>query len=102
MTEVVKARLMAGATFTTETRMHANLHESSLKHVDGDLLSIPSNKELSVGMPGGSLTPAGIFGKHLKRLESDRHEASFKKLRIPDGKNAAVKIDIAYRQRECF
>src|SRR5216683_3158835 len=79
-------------------RMEPNLLESSLKYVNGDGFCVPPHKERCVGAPRASTT--AVFGKHLSRLGSDRHEPSFEELRISDGKNAAGKIDIAYRQRE--
>jgi hypothetical protein len=98
----MKARLIASTACAVQTSMEPNLLESSLKYVNGDRFCVSRHKERCVGVPGASLTTTVVFGKHLNRLGSDRHEASFKELRISDGKNAAVKIDIAYRQRECF
>jgi hypothetical protein len=102
MTEVMKAWLIARTACAVQTRMEPNLLESSLKYVNGDGSCVPPHKERCVGAPRASLSTTAVFGKHLKRLGSDRHEPSFEELRISDGKNAAGKIDIAYRQRECF
>ena len=102
LTEVMKARLIARTACAVQTRMEPNLLESSLKYVNGDGFCVPPHKERCVGAPRASLSTTAAFGKHLNRLGSDRHEPSFEELRISDGKNAAGKIDIAYRQRECF
>src|SRR6266853_3158481 len=98
----MKARLTACAAVTVHTRMQPNLFESSLKLVDGDLLRIASHKEGSTGVPGGCLTTTRVFGKHLNRLGSDRHQTGFKEFRISDSENGAGKIDIADRQGQCF
>jgi hypothetical protein len=48
----MKARLAAGTTFTVQIRMPSDLLESPLKHMNGNLLRVPSNKETIIGFPG--------------------------------------------------
>src|SRR6266699_98765 len=98
----MKARLASWAAVAVQSRMQPDLLESSLKRVDGDRLRIPSNKEGSSGVPGGCITTTGVFGQRLNRLGSNRHQTSFKELRISDSKNSTGKIDIADRQTQCL
>jgi hypothetical protein len=77
----------------------ADLLESPLKHMNADLLRVPSNKETIIGFPGSRMLAAGVFGKDPNRVRSKGDNRIFEELRVSDRKDGSGKINIAYRQR---